>query len=152
MKNPRNIYKLALEGHRISRGSRELDEITFESFCEDVKCFAEHRIIGSTAIQVDNPWIPYALLSGKMSIEDVNAERKQMELEGFVCSNPKDFRLSLKYEVFISLSPADFNTLEVPVPHILKVTNLRNGVVVPNQEELKRNPFRGKYWDWVRGK
>ena len=120
------------------------EELEFLS--QDVRCFAEHKIIGSTTLHVDMPWVPYALLSGRISVKECNAERKRREQRGFP-GDPRGFGLSLDYMVFISLGPADLTTFQVPLPKIIKVVDRVEGFPVPNEEVLKRSSFRGEYWD-----
>jgi len=139
-------YLLNLRKHLISPSKNSpLEEL--ESYLQDVRCFAEHIIIGSTTLHVDMPWVPYALLSGRMNVKECNAKRKLIEQRGFPAGHPGQFGLSLDYRLFISLSPADHITFQVSLPRILKVVDPVNGLPVSDEEILKRNHFRGAYWN-----
>jgi len=103
-------------------------------------------MLGSTTLEVRRPWVPYALLAGRMSIEECNAHRKEHEEIG-AGAVPIFFGLSNDYIIFVSLGLVNPKTLEVPLPRIIKVLNRIDGSKVPNEEELKRNPYRGPYWN-----
>jgi hypothetical protein len=137
-----NIYHLALKGHLFHPN---IHPKYLEALSKDVRCFGEHLTMGSTVPRVRKPWVPYALLAGRMSIEECNERRRKEEEFGFP-ADPRDFGLTTDYIICVSLAPADSVTLEVPLPRIIKIVNSVDGSKVPNEQELKNNPFRGKYW------
>lgn len=110
----------------------------------DVLCAAEHEMMGSTHIQVDNPWIPYALLSGD-SVNLVNQKRAQLNIDkrqgvaiGFY------FDLYPTYIVFYEHQPVNPKTLEIGMPKIIEVKDAGCEIVIP-KSEWQNAKYTGEY-------
>jgi len=135
--------------HRIPKdGTKFSDDYKrhIQPLCQDVLCYAEHDMIGSTHTEVDLIWTPYALLAKSMSINEVNEERKKLERRGRP-GDPRNFGFEdCKYIIHISLGPVNPKTLEVPLPRIIRAVDSYDGKPIP-KNIWKDSVYQGKYKD-----
>jgi hypothetical protein len=113
----------------------------FEAKCNDILCMAEHFMMGSTTLEVDNPypWIPYALLAGK-SIEEVNKKRLEISEMAYL---PIFFGLPVGYRVFCLMPLANSKSLEIPTPEIYRVLSQEDLGV--DERIWKDKKYTGRY-------
>jgi hypothetical protein len=91
----------------------------------DCRCFAEHKIIGSSEDDYGLPWTPYALIAGALSVDEVNKRRAARYPQGLNTNTSRYFGFSGLQNVRFSLEPVDPETLEtVRDPRILAVLDL----------------------------
>jgi hypothetical protein len=122
------------------RDNHDLERYLLGVKAIDVLCVAEHAMIGSTTEEVDNPWIPYAILAGR-SLEEVNRKREEKNLVGEFPVYPPYFGLAMReFRAWISHPSIDGQTLEVPTPSLVKVVSF------PDWEEVDRSIWQDKVY------
>lgn len=110
------------------------------SFSSDSLTYAEHQIIGSSAVPVaKNSWIPYALLSDPSKIDFVNSSRRAKNEEysefstfvkaiSFEIEGDSELQGGM-IEVKLRLGLADARSLEVEYPIILEANDLAGNAI-----------------------
>lgn len=106
----------------------------------DLRTEAEHFLSASTSSKLKLHWAPYALLSGALSLDEVNAKRTEKGSEIVALGKSKCFGISNLDMVTYSVELVNPNTLEtIRDPRIIKIVNR-------NKEELSCGDFVGKVY------
>ena len=117
----------------------------YRSEIKDVKCYAEHFLCGGTSLVVSEPWIPYALLAGTMTVEQVNLRRQECSVSSKGC----DLAIcAMNYGLtpwnmmfFAKMTPVNAKNKKVSPPQIIRARYADTEEFAPQSlvEKLKYN-------------